>query len=333
MRPLHVIGMQGLGDNIFQRPFIKALARAHEIYLETAWPELYADLPIKVVNPQTRLRTQLKNVKRSAVQWSHRPVGMPQRKISYVPAFQRGQSIIAGMEQSFGMPLPAADFGLLPLPPSPVKTQRPIAFVRPVTVRREWYNIARNPNPQYIAQVVEQLRPTHHIAIVADLADGAEWLHGPLLDGDSNFLRGELPAIDMLALLAASDIVIGGVGFIVPTSIALKRKCFVILGGQGGHNAPARITDRRLDCSRIGFATPGKFCQCTNMRHNCDKTITDLSEQWRNYWQAQDQSNTAPSLGTISASVGIPSVPASSLTIAPISSVTPDRPIAISAAP
>jgi hypothetical protein len=333
LRALHVIGMQGLGDNIFQRPFIKALARAHEIYLETSWPELYADLPIKVVNPQTRLRTQLKNVRRSAVRWSPRPAGMVQRKISYVRAFQCGQSIIAGMEQSFGIALPVADFGLPQLPASPVIADKPIAFVRPVTVRREWYNAARNPQPQYIAQIVEQLRPTHHIAIVADLADGAEWLHGPLLTGDSNFIRGELPAVDMLALLAASDIVIGGVGFIVPASIATRRKCFVILGGQGGHNAPDRITDRRLDCSRIGFATPGKFCQCTNMRHNCDKTIADLADQWRNYWQAQDQSSMAPLPGTISASVGIPSALESSLTIAPISNAILARPTAISAAP
>jgi hypothetical protein len=86
--------------------------------------------------------------------------------------------------------------------------------------------------------------------------------------------------MDMLALMAASDIIIGGMGFIIPAALALNKHCFVVLGGQGGHNAPSRVLDPRLDCSRIGFATPKDFCQCTNMRHNCNKTIPDLMQQF-----------------------------------------------------
>ena len=38
-----VRGMKGLGDNIYQRAFVKRLPGP--VYLETPWPELYEDLP------------------------------------------------------------------------------------------------------------------------------------------------------------------------------------------------------------------------------------------------------------------------------------------------
>jgi hypothetical protein len=282
-RRLHILGMQGLGDNIYQRAFIHALSLQREIYLETSWPELYADLPIKFVRPTggySRLRTQNKNVARSRVIWAPRPTRMQAIRNSYQRAFQMGLSIINGMEQSFGIKLDPALFDLPPLPPSPIKTDKPIAFVRPVTVRSEWFNAARNPEPQYILDIVEALRPTHHIVCVADVAHAAEWFIGVPPKGDSEFIHGELPAMDMLALLATSDIIIGGMGFIIPAALALNKHCFVVLGGQGGHNAPGRVLDPRLDCSRIGFATPKDFCQCTNMRHNCNKAIPDLMQQF-----------------------------------------------------
>jgi hypothetical protein len=280
---LHVLGMQGLGDNIFQRPFIHALSRTHNVYLETSWPELYGDLPVKFVRPTggySRLRTQNKNMARSRVVWQPRPTRFQRVRNSYQRAFQLGLSIINGMEQSFGIKLDPDLFYLPALPASPVKTDKPIAFVRPVTLRSEWFNSARNPEPQYLLDIVEALRPTHHIVCIADIAEREEYFVGQPPKGDSEFLRGELPAMDMLALLAASDIVIGGVGFIIPAALALKKDCFVILGGQGGHNAPGRVLDPRLDCSRIDFATPKDFCQCTNMRHECSKAIPDLMQQF-----------------------------------------------------
>jgi len=273
---------------------VKQLARTADIWLETSWPELYADIPsLHFVVPAVngKLRTQTKNVARAKVKWEQRPP-RPARTIrnTYVVAFQNHKSIIWGMEQSFQLQLDPADFDLPPLPPPPVVTDKPIAFVRPVTERREWLNSARNPRPEYIAQIVEQLRPTHHIVIVADVLDGAEWFVSRPPRGDSEFLRGELRVMDMLALLGASDLVIGPVGFIVPASTALKRDCFVILGGQGGHNSPERILDKRLDCSRITFATPREFCGCTSMRHDCNKEIPNLMDSFAAFLAARGDS-------------------------------------------
>lgn len=307
---IYVPGMQGLGDNIYQRAFIKQLLRRHDVWLETSWPELYADLDVKVVRATTRLRTQSKNILRSRAAWSPPPTNASRvPRISYINAFRTGRSIVQGMEETVGVKLDAADFDLPALPPSPVKTSKPIAFVRPVTVRREWFNAARNPEPQYLAQIVEHLRSTHHIVTVADIDGWDETLVGAPIKADSVFINGELPVMNMLALLGASDIVVGGVGFIIPASIALKRRCFVVLGGQGGHNAPRMILDSRLDCSRIGFATPRSFCQCTNMRHACDKTIPDLMEQLATYLgSSSSKSPAAPYSGipTMASAISTP---------------------------
>jgi hypothetical protein len=107
------------------------------------------------------------------------------------------------------------------------------------------------------------------------------------------FIHGELPVCELLALVRDADLVVGGVGWIVPAGIALKTKTFVLLGGHGGHNAPAKITDPRLDLRYLGFAIPEAFCQCTSMMHNCDKTITDPLGQFRHWFAGQIISHAA----------------------------------------
>ncbi len=295
---LQVRGMQGLGDNIFQRPFVHALSRQWNVYLETSWPEFYADLPINPVRPTTRLRTQLKNANRSRINWHQPPTPTHNRQvktISYVAALRSNRSIISGMETTFGIRFEPTLFYLPPLPPSPLTIDKPIAFVRPATMRGEWYNESRNPKPEYIAAIVEELRSTHHIVTVADVEHPAEWFVGKPPKGDTEFIRGQLPAMQMLALLGASDIVVGGVGFIIPAAIALKKWCFVILGGMGGHNAPHIVADVRLDSSRLGFAMPRDFCQCTNMRHQCNKEIPDLMQQFSSFRARQASMTQLPS--------------------------------------
>lgn len=75
---MFIRGMLGLGDNIYARAFVKKHLGA---YLETPWPQLYADIDVKCVRPSTQLRTQAKNVQRQA-QW-HKPFGGGQFRIAY----------------------------------------------------------------------------------------------------------------------------------------------------------------------------------------------------------------------------------------------------------
>lgn len=276
LKPLLIRGMWGLGDNIYSRPFVRATVAKYELYLETPWPELYEDLDIKFVRGTRRLRTQQKNIARqSSDLWSH---SLPRRQIQIGYPSVEWVGIVASLEHRWERLHIRFDPALFDLPDmgsSPIKSDRPIAVVRPVTVRAEWRNEARNPQPEYVNMLAAELMTTHTVVAVADLAPGQEWLVGELPPAQHYFVSGELAVRELLALVRDADIVIGGVGWIVPAGLALKVRTFIVLGGHGGHNAPAKIADPRLNLSRIGFAVPEKFCRCTNMLHNCDKRIAD----------------------------------------------------------
>jgi hypothetical protein len=283
--------MMGLGDNIFSRPFVRAAAAQYEVHLETPWPELYADLDIKFIRGGRRLRTQQKNMARQRPELWSRPLvralalGVREIKVGYGSDLSRA-SIVNALERRWSALKVKFDPALFDLPDmgsSPVISERPVAVVRPVTVRSEWRNEARNPRPEYVNALAAELIATHTVVAVADLEQGQEWLVGELPPAHRYFLFGELAVRELLALVRDADIVIGGVGWIVPAGLALKVKTFVVLGGHGGHNAPEKITDRRLDLSRIGFAIPESFCRCTNMLHTCDKRIADPVGQFHRW--------------------------------------------------
>jgi hypothetical protein len=279
--------MYGLGDCIYSRPFVRAAAEQYDIHLETPWPELYADLDIKFVCGSRKLRTQQKNIARQPPERWMRSAPTPMREIK-VGYFDLGsRSIIRSLECRWAALRVVFDPALFDLPdmgPSPVKSEWPIAVIRPVTVRSEWRNEARNPHPEYIADLARELMATHTVVAVADLAPGEEWVVGEPPPAHRYFVHGELKVRELLALVREADIVIGGVGWIVPAALALKTKAFVVLGGHGGHNAPEKITDPRLDLRRIGFAKQEKFCRCSNMLHTCDKTIADPLGQFYRWW-------------------------------------------------
>lgn len=282
-RPLHVQGMWGLGDCIYQRAFVKDLcAQGHEVYLETPWPEIYEDLPVRFVRGERRLRMQMRNLRRQPnSRWHRPPPGARLIRVSYGHAdLQRG-SILDAMARLM-QPARALVFDLPEAAsPCPVETSRPIALVRPVTVRREWRNEARNCLPEHVAEVADRLRDTHHVVLVGSLHSGEEWQVGALPRADTTLLAGQLDTRQLLALARHADVITGPVGWIVPAAVALQRRAFFVLGGHGMHNAPAKILPPAyLDSPLLGWATPDNFCTCSGMMHQCDKKISSLHQQF-----------------------------------------------------
>lgn len=266
---MNVIGMLGLGDNIYQRAFIKALPGV--VHLQTPWPELYRDLPaVLPVRPDTKLRTQRKNIHRCH-SWHRMPRGHVVR-VAY-----GGEGIIPGMAKRFGVwprQFDLPDFG-----PSPVQGR--YVVVRPVTLRSEWRADARNPLPEYVAAAAAEMRHRgYQVVSVADLACGQEWALEPLPAADVTYHGGELPVEQLLALIQGAAAVIGGVGWIVPACIAAGVPAWIVCGGQGGYNAPELITSRQMDLSRIAFAVPDSFCCCKQREHNCDKRISNYDARF-----------------------------------------------------
>lgn len=265
---MHIQGMKGLGDNIYQRAFLQDLK--HPVWLETPWPELYRDLPmVKVVRPDTKLRTQSKNIRRHT-HWERPPRG----RVVQIAYGKDG--IIRGMAARFGRQ-PAAynlpDFG-----PPPVGGR--YVVVRPVTVRSEWRADARNPLPEYVARAAAEMqRRGYKVVSVADLEEGKEWALDPLPSAGIRYHAGELPVEQLLALVQHAEAVIGGIGWIVPAAISAQIPAWIVCGGQGGFNAPELITHPSMDLDRITFAVPDNFCRCTQREHNCDKSIADYDQR------------------------------------------------------
>lgn len=262
---------RGLGDNIYERAFIKQLPKP--VYLDTPWPEIHAGIDgVHFIRPQTTLRTQAKNIARHA-DWVMPPGRQPARHIRY-----GAEGIIPGMTASFGV-MPG-EFDLPPLPPSP--EQGKYVVVRPATVRSEWRADTRNPDPHYIhLATLEAMSRGYKVISVADLQEGAEWIVGmpPLVH--VRYHKGELPVEQLLSLVANASAVIGGIGWLVPAALAAKVPAWIICGGQGGYNAPELITPKGQ--SNITFAVPDNFCRCRLKQHGCDKRISDYDAklaQW-----------------------------------------------------
>lgn len=274
MKPLLIETQHGLGDNIFHRAFVKAMTLLYTVYLKTPFPEIYEGLPVKFVKQSSTLRTQAKNIARSEVKYAQLPSHTPVIQPRYTGEHLRRMSMVDSLALAYHVAPTKFD---LPKFKSNIKSDgRPICVVRPVTIRSEWNAASRNPDPRYVAQVVEWLRETHYIVSVADLAEGAERALEPLPYADLTLHEGELNTKELLGLIRSADIVIGGVGFIVPACIAYGTRLFCILGGNGAYNAPEKITHRTMDLTKVYFAKPDNFCHCSSAQHTCDKTITNL---------------------------------------------------------
>jgi ADP-heptose:LPS heptosyltransferase len=279
--PLLILGMGGLGDGVYQRPFVRAQAEARPVYITTPWPELYSDLPdVHPVEPWSmNLRTQLKNIARHP-SWATVPRTYTRANFTY--SLRDPGTIVEELERH--VPLDGHEF-IFDLPdfgPSPVTSSKPIAVIRPVTIRKEWPNFARAPRPEYVAEAARMLMDDgYHVVAVADIDPPSEYLVGEMPPAHDYFVQGELTPREVLALMQHSAVVVGGVGFIVPVAIAQRVPLVVIAGGQGRHNAPKRVTDPRMDTSRARFILPDIYCECAGRHHQCPKAISGFDGKFR----------------------------------------------------
>ena len=274
LQPLTVETMLGLGDCIYIRPFIKTLSSKYNLIVKTPWPELYDDLNVSFAMAKTNLRTQYKNILKQNIKWC-----IPQGKairISYNSGDLDKMSMFASLKKSCGV-----DPDLLDLPEfeSIVESNKPICLVRPATVRTEWPAVSRNPLPEYISKAVDKIKDKYTVISVADLLVGHETALYPLPHADYKFHKGELTTKQLLGLIQKADLVIGGVGFILPACIAAKTNIICILGGNGGYNSPEKIIDQAMDLSKVQFIKPDNLCMCKDKAHNCNKTISDFDKQ------------------------------------------------------
>lgn len=280
---LYFDGMHGIGDNINQRCFIKALAeKGHEIWLKTPLPEIYAGIRnLHFVQANSQLRTQHKSELRSSFSFVPEPAGLPRRRIFYGNSDLQQGSIFDAMEQQFR--IRPARMDLPRYVPASIRTPdgKPIAIIRPTTERTEWHNASRGPLNQYIDDVSRMLAVRgFHVISVADVMDGQEWIPDGEPFAHQKFHHGELTIWQMLALVERADIVLTGPCVIMLAALAYQRPMICLAGGNGANNHHLKVTDPRcMDLSQALFIYPDNYCFCQEMQHCCDKTISRLEER------------------------------------------------------
>ena len=270
--PLLIEGMHGLGDNFYQRCVLCEASKSREIFLQTCWPQLYADLPIKCLKPITRLRTQAKNLERSW-DWATCPGLVDHQRLHYMGHPE--VSMLEALCMEMRVKTDTLDFTGPPTGKPPVEGR--YVVVRPSTIRQEWHASARNPAPGLIGQAAQALREHFRIISVADISPPHEILVDPPFEADEVYHRGELHVEQLLSLVANATACVGGVGWLLPACVAYRVPLLLLFGGCLGHNGAARVLDPRMDTRRICGAMPDEPCFCTRSDHTCAKRITGFS--------------------------------------------------------
>jgi len=270
------LSMKGLGDNIYQRAFVKELAKKHHsIMFDSPWPEIYKDIrQVHCVLPKTKLRTQLKNVQR----YRRRDWAKTDLRQSRKACYGR-DGIFTGMEKVFGVKAKTFD---LPSFKNPLGGR--YAVIRPASIRDEWPAPSRNPKPEYLCECAETLL-NHGIDVIsiADLNEQEKPVL-PLPKATKNFHKGEFSIAETLGLVQNASIVVGGIGWIVPAAIAYKRPSWFVCGGWGTFNSPKNLIDETvMDLRNIHFELPDNFCMCNDRDHDCDKRITNHASKFERF--------------------------------------------------
>lgn len=285
----------GLGDNVYLRPAVRRLAELGDVWVETPWPELYADLPhVHFVRPDIAdrtyptldLRHARRNLDAQVRAWEDIPeAAMEVRPYVLATAANIPDGLLTGLRFRHRMPadatLPTGGPWVFDLPdfgPPPVAP--PYAVVRPAVLRREWMAPARNPRPEYIAQAAQLLQERGlPVVSVADVQEGEEWILPPEPPADHVFHHAELSIPQLISLLRHAEVVVGGVGFILPVALATRTPLLIIAGGHGRTECEEWLTAPWMDTSRSRWIYPDQFCQCFRMDHDCPRDISDFDAQ------------------------------------------------------
>lgn len=281
--------MQGIGDNIYALPFVQRLARERrDVYVQTVLPQLFKHqaCTLSFVDPGTSdYRTQAKLALEWCPSFSVPPADAEMLTVHYGHAELKHAATISGaIERLFGYEIGSTALGEQAIDVGELLIARAyakVAVIRPVTHRVEWLCSARSPKQNYIAWCARVLQQAgYYVVSIADTEPGKEWIDGDEPPADLKLHSGELNLTQLMALIKRADVVVGGSGFIIPAAMTLGTPLFVVFGGRGGYDSPGRVFDLRYDLRKVGWALPDNFCRCTQMAHDCDKTISSLDDSF-----------------------------------------------------
>lgn len=271
-------GRGGLGDAVYMRPFVREAAIRHLVYVDTSWPEMYADLPARVCERMGGLPLQRwHGDKHPPNTWHRLPAAKP-INLRYRWHKLNRRSMLAEMEKLSKIRPAPLRLDLPPLPIAPLSGS--FVIIKPPAQRKDYPGPAREPAVEYVHEAVAMLRADdRRIVTLCVWVPGMEEPDGPPIDADIRFENGDVSLMQALALVAAAELVVCGPCWMVPVAMAAGTPCVVIAGGCGGRNNPAAIADSRLGAD-VRWILPDQYCTCVNRLHDCPKHISDFSEKF-----------------------------------------------------
>lgn len=275
----------GFGDNIYKRPFIKALAQAYDkVYVYTAFPELFSDIPnVVFCKPYTQLKTQSVWIDYHSKigTYSPKPFHCTNRiKLNYGRNFKRNMSIANSFEEvipvkSLDMTLPDIERGkegALQVFNSIPKNKK-LCIVRLPSIRREWACETRNPKMEYFNLLMQAYKREYYFLSIGDIDDNERFSEQPNLSLiDYKYHSKELNLWETVNLIKLADMMISMPCFTLPLAISLNTPAFFIYGGYVKHDL---LVDSRMKLDKIEYVEPIPFCNCVVNSHNCNKIINE----------------------------------------------------------
>jgi hypothetical protein len=264
--------MLGMGDNIYQRPALKALAAERgDVYIRTTWPQFYRDMPnVHPVYADTGLRTQRANAL-SSDEFVTCPPKLEKLVCRYkISDFRRGIVPPDAMAKSLGVSIANESFEL----PWERNDMGRVGIIRPPTVRSEWTNSARPNDAVHMQRLIDNHPEITWISL-GWIKPGEEWYYGEPLRVDEEYMLGQLSIDAMITMIASAEIMVTCVGFGLPLGIALRQRTLTMYGG----DVPARLLRNEwMDLTHHREVEPNPFCDCYGSRHmggECNKRLDD----------------------------------------------------------
>ncbi len=294
-RPLHFIGMFGIGDNLHQRSIIVELMKEYDVWLETCHVWVYHDLieqGLKLILRPTTLWMHAQNIeteKRLYPNIYHDARSVPRGAVVIRNWYHRHQihangSILDAMHGVCGAWHAPRDFRI-PLKQDWVDQaqeilynikgkrgdDRPLMIYRPIVLRKEWDSHLRNPDPVAYTDLYRTARDDQFSTLsIASLRPNVEWIVGQEQPADYKLHDGAMTTWVMVAMFAQADMIFCNAGMAPVVAQATGRPSIVVYGGRESFKTTQRAGAHLAPTLGIDPINP---CDCHSHTHQCDKRI------------------------------------------------------------
>lgn len=275
--------LYGFGDHLFLRPLVLAASEDHEVYIKTAYPELYRGTKVKCLKPETGQYSFSDKNALKGWPWANHPMQGTYKFIRNVytqEAMRSNVSVSQIVSKDFkrkvyNTKLVAEHWqkeqGRYLIHGN--KPDQPILLVKMPSYPKDWKPSSRSPKLQYLIECIKLARAAGYYVVSMhnpdDVFEEPE-LIGQWLPLCHQALHKDLTIDQMIGVFAIADAVLSYPNFTLPLCVSLDTPLFTVFGG---HAAPNVLIDPRMDPSKWHYVAPNPFCNCVDITHDCNKEI------------------------------------------------------------